>query len=61
MSGQQQDEGTQSGHCRICDERFVWMNEDEYEEKVARHIWKNHRDQPPDKPLVEPIGGNYGQ
>jgi len=41
-----------SGRCRVCDERFVWMTDEEYRSKVSRHIWDNHRDQPIDKPLV---------
>jgi len=44
-----------TGHCRICGELFVWMDEDEYRSKVSRHIWDEHRDQPIDKPLVEDI------
>lgn len=51
-----QIEQHKSGHCRICDPKFVWMDEKEYKSAASLHIVENHRDQPIDKPLVVPDG-----
>lgn len=41
--------------CEVCGELFVGMEKGEYMDMVSKHILENHRDEPPDKPLVFPI------
>lgn len=44
-----------NGKCKACGHLFVGLSQEEYNSSVAHHIKDNHRDQPPDKVLVEII------
>lgn len=41
------------GRCNVCGMRFIACSEETYNNLVHHHIVDRHRDQPPDKPLVE--------